>query len=183
MKENENRGFSMVETMVAVVIVSVALLAMGGMLMNTVKSNKKSEERMNVAAVSQAVLSDHAAQLLAGTWNGQSASTGTQGGYNYTVTASNNNGQTVLSATLTPVSGGRVKSFTNETLVSTVAGLNTNDNYSNPSSGKSDNGKSDNGKSDNGKSDNGKSDNGKSDNKKSDNKKSDNNGKDSGNNH
>ncbi len=122
------RGFTLIETMVALLVIAVALLALGGLLVQGMRTNEQSEERMDAAAVSQAILSDYEARILSG--NPPAAGTpvtGTRDGFNYTLTATNNGSQWVLHITLVPVSGGRLNRFENQLIVSTVQSLGSND--------------------------------------------------------
>jgi len=56
MIKQKQKGFTLVETMVAMVIVSIGLLAMASMLITGIKTNAASEHRMDAAATAQSLL-------------------------------------------------------------------------------------------------------------------------------
>lgn len=125
MKEAAARGFTVAEAMVAVAIVVVAVLALGGMLKLNVQTNQGSEQRMDAAAVSQGILNDYAARLLANDWvPGVRPVTGVKGGFQFSLSASQtaDASRTVLAVTLQPVDGSRMVPYHNETLVTVVNG-------------------------------------------------------------
>lgn len=91
---SEARGFTLVETMVTIVIVSVGILAMASLLVSNMKANRGSEMRFNVAAISESILAEYQSQYSAGTWDpdansGVTAVTKADSGFGvaYTVTA------------------------------------------------------------------------------------------------
>jgi len=56
------KGFTLIEVMVAMFIAAVVLLAMGQMLITGMRSNQQSEHRMDATAVAQSVLTNIAAR-------------------------------------------------------------------------------------------------------------------------
>jgi len=58
----EQKGFTLIEVMVAMLIAAVVLLALGQMLIVGMRSNQQSEHRMNAAALAQSALADAVAQ-------------------------------------------------------------------------------------------------------------------------
>jgi len=58
----EQKGFTLIEVMVAMLIAAVVLLAMGQMLITGMRSNQQSEHRMDAAALARSALSDAVAQ-------------------------------------------------------------------------------------------------------------------------
>ena len=122
------KGFSLVETLVAALIVAVALLALAMLLTQNIRTNQASGERMNAAQASQEILADYAQRVLA---NNLVCAVGTtctfQGTYKefrYTLYATNNGTSWALRVVLTPAQGGRMKPYENQLFVNTVAGLN-----------------------------------------------------------
>jgi len=125
----KNRGFSLVETMVAVVIIAVVMLALGMLLVNNMRANQASEQRMDAAKVSQEILADYAQRIMAGkltcTVNTTCQFRGKVRGFDYLLTARNNGNNWALHVTLlSRTGGGQVKKYENEMFVNTVAGLN-----------------------------------------------------------
>jgi len=57
---NMQRGFTLIEVLVTMVIVSVGLLAMGQLLITTIVQNANSEKRMDAAAVVKNLISEAA---------------------------------------------------------------------------------------------------------------------------
>ncbi|MDX8387246.1 MAG: prepilin-type N-terminal cleavage/methylation domain-containing protein, partial [Ghiorsea sp.] len=55
--KNAQKGFTLLEAMITMVIVSVGLLAMSNLLVTAIKVNQNNEIRMNAASVAQSVLS------------------------------------------------------------------------------------------------------------------------------
>jgi len=58
----EQKGFTLIEVMVAMLIAAVGLLAMGQMLITGMRSNQQSEHRMDAAALARSALADAVAQ-------------------------------------------------------------------------------------------------------------------------
>ena len=56
------RGFTLIELMISVLVASVVMLAMGSMLITSMRSNQTSEHRMDAAAVAQSVLANISAR-------------------------------------------------------------------------------------------------------------------------
>jgi len=56
------KGFTLIEVMVAMLIAAVVLLALGQMLIVGMRSNQQSEHRMDAAALARSALSDAVAQ-------------------------------------------------------------------------------------------------------------------------
>lgn len=117
----EQKGFTLVEVMVALVVISIGVLAMASLLISSITNNRGSENRMDAAAVSQSLLSQYAAYETAGTtWS--SPATGTREGFSFTVT------KTVLSTSTNrlltvQLSGDSLTStYENQLVVSTAAG-------------------------------------------------------------
>jgi len=61
----KEKGFSLIETMVAIVIVAVGILAMASMLITGIKTNHVSEQRMNMAALAQSAMENLEQRLVA----------------------------------------------------------------------------------------------------------------------
>lgn len=57
MMGNEQRGFTLIEAMIAMLVASVVLLALGSMLMMSIRTNQQSEHRMDAVAKAQSILS------------------------------------------------------------------------------------------------------------------------------
>lgn len=114
-----SEGFTLIEVMVAMLIVAVAMLALGGLLIHSMRTNQASEERIDAAAVSRAVLNDYAARILAGQINAAGTFTGARDGYGYVLNVSKAGSNWVLHVVLKPVQGGRLPSFENTTVIST----------------------------------------------------------------
>jgi len=60
--DTQQKGFTLIESMVAMLVASVALLALGQLLITGIRVNQQSEHRMDGAALAQAALSNAAAQ-------------------------------------------------------------------------------------------------------------------------
>ncbi|RME33606.1 MAG: prepilin-type N-terminal cleavage/methylation domain-containing protein [Deltaproteobacteria bacterium] len=117
-------GFTLVEVMVAMLIIAIALLALGGLLVQSIRFNQQSEERISAAAVSEAILKDYEARILHGSPPASGvAITGARDGYNYTLTPTKNGSRWVLHVKLTPSQGGRLESFENQSVVTTETSL------------------------------------------------------------
>jgi len=54
----DEEGFTLIETMVAMLIVAVGLLAMANMLIVDIKANHVSEQRMDMAALAQSAMAN-----------------------------------------------------------------------------------------------------------------------------
>jgi prepilin-type N-terminal cleavage/methylation domain-containing protein len=110
------RGFTLIEAMIALVIISISLLGLAGLLTTTIRFNMGSEQRMNAAAVSQAILSDCTARLVAGAAD-CTAIAGTYQGYNI-VSLSVTGSPRVIQVSIRPTVGDRMSAdFTNSTVV------------------------------------------------------------------
>ncbi len=55
---NNQKGFTLIELMVSVLVASVIMLAMGSMLISGMRSNQVSEHRLDAAAIAQSVLAN-----------------------------------------------------------------------------------------------------------------------------
>ena len=66
MKKDAAKGFTLVETLIALVIISVAVSALGTLLISTIKTNRDSESRMDSAAIAYNILSNYSAQIYGG---------------------------------------------------------------------------------------------------------------------
>lgn len=62
------KGFTLIEAMITVVIVSVAVLAMASLLIGNMGANRGSEQRFNAAAVSEGILNEYHSRFDALTW-------------------------------------------------------------------------------------------------------------------
>jgi len=51
------RGFSLVEVMFSIVVAGIVMLALGGMLIMSINTNRMSEHRMEASAYAQAIMS------------------------------------------------------------------------------------------------------------------------------
>ncbi|MBL4759780.1 MAG: prepilin-type N-terminal cleavage/methylation domain-containing protein [Mariprofundaceae bacterium] len=58
----QQKGFTLIEVMVAMLVSSIVLLALGQMLITGIRFNQQSEHRMDAAALAQSALSNAAAQ-------------------------------------------------------------------------------------------------------------------------
>ncbi|RME04659.1 MAG: prepilin-type N-terminal cleavage/methylation domain-containing protein [Bacteroidetes bacterium] len=110
-------GFTLVEVMVAMLIIAIALLALAGLLIQTMRSNQAAEERLNAASASQEVL-DRYAQL----WrDGKVTSfpvTGVYRGFQFTLDAYALDADVYsMHIHLAPSAGGRMAGFDNYTAV------------------------------------------------------------------
>lgn len=120
----KDAGFTLVEVMVAMLIIAISLLALGGLLVQSIRFNQQSEERMSAASVSQAILNDYEARILSGNPPASGvAINGSRDGFDYTLTPTNSGTHWVLHVTLKPAQGGRLKSFENQSVVTTVTKL------------------------------------------------------------
>lgn len=52
--ENED-GFTLIEAMATIVILAVALLALAGLLINSIRTNAASDDRMDAASIAQSI--------------------------------------------------------------------------------------------------------------------------------
>jgi len=68
--KSEQKGFTLIEVMVAMLISSVALLALGQMLITGIRVNQQSEHRMDGAALAQSALSSAAGQASVAAYTG-----------------------------------------------------------------------------------------------------------------
>jgi len=57
MKRDREKGFTLIEAMVTIVIVSVGLLAMASLLITGIRANAGSEARMDAASLAQSIVS------------------------------------------------------------------------------------------------------------------------------
>jgi prepilin-type N-terminal cleavage/methylation domain-containing protein len=113
-------GFTLIETMLAMIIIAVGLLATASLLIGSIKHNSGSEHRMDSAAVSQALLAEYVTKEQAGTtWT--SPASGTREGYDYTVTRTSL-GSTSSLLTVRLSGGGMTADYENQTVVSTASG-------------------------------------------------------------
>jgi len=64
--KNIDAGFTLVEALVAMVIISVGVLAMATMLITGIKTNHVSEQRMDMAAIAQSVMTNIESRVAAG---------------------------------------------------------------------------------------------------------------------
>lgn len=55
---NEQGGFTLIETMIAMLVASIVLLALANMLIMTIRTNQQSEHRMDAVAKAQSILSN-----------------------------------------------------------------------------------------------------------------------------
>jgi len=62
MLSEQQKGFTLIETMVALLVSAVVLLALGQMLITGIHANQHSEHRMDGAALAQSVLANAVAQ-------------------------------------------------------------------------------------------------------------------------
>ena len=62
MLKEQQKGFTLIEVMVAMLVSAVALLALAQMLITGMRFNQESEHRMNGAALAQSALSNAVAQ-------------------------------------------------------------------------------------------------------------------------
>ena len=65
-KLGESKGFTLIETLVTLVIVSVAISALGTLLISTIKTNRASESGMDAAAIASNIFSNYSAQIIGG---------------------------------------------------------------------------------------------------------------------
>ena len=74
-----SKGFTLIEVLITMVIVSVGLLAMAQMLITNIQQNAKSEQRMDASAVAQALLNEATTKIssLTGVVAGTGCGTGT----------------------------------------------------------------------------------------------------------
>lgn len=68
------KGFTLIEVMVAMLIAAVVLLALGQMLIVGMRSNQQSEHRMDAAALARSTLSDAVAQASSAGYAGGTVS-------------------------------------------------------------------------------------------------------------
>jgi len=62
----KEKGFTLIEVLIAMVIISVVTSALGSLLLTTMKSNRTSEARMDSAAISQNILNKYVADISGG---------------------------------------------------------------------------------------------------------------------
>ena len=65
MSNDKLRGFTLIEVMIAMLVSSVVLLALGGMLVMSIRTNQQSEHRMDAAATAQSVMANISARAAA----------------------------------------------------------------------------------------------------------------------
>jgi len=56
-KKSKQKGFTLIEVMITIVIVSIGMLALAGLLITGIKVNADSEARMDVSGVAQSIMS------------------------------------------------------------------------------------------------------------------------------
>jgi len=64
--KKDEKGFTLIEVLVSMVIISVVTAALAGLLFTTIDTNKASEAKMGSAAVAQNILNRFAAQVSTG---------------------------------------------------------------------------------------------------------------------
>jgi type IV pilus assembly protein PilV len=64
--QNREAGFSLIETMVALLIITVGMLGTASMLIAGIKANSVSEERMEIATLAQSVMANIESQVVVG---------------------------------------------------------------------------------------------------------------------
>jgi len=98
-KKSKQKGFTLIEVMVTIVIVSIGMLALAGLLITGIKVNANSETRMDASGLAQGIMSRLSIQAAAAGFTQAQATTaaqnilaarysaaGTNKGYNPTVT-------------------------------------------------------------------------------------------------
>ena len=83
MMREDQRGFTLIEVMVAMLIAAVVLLALGNMLITAIRTNQQSEHRMDAAATAQSIMANLSTRATT---------------LNYTQTAANTEAQAQLPA-------------------------------------------------------------------------------------
>ena len=63
MLNDKLRGFTLIEVMIAMLVASVVLLALGSMLVMSIRTNQQSEHRMDAVAKTQSILSSIEANI------------------------------------------------------------------------------------------------------------------------
>lgn len=71
MQGDEQRGFTLIEVMVAIVIIAIGMLSMGTMLINDVRFNQSSEHRIDGAGIAQSVMARALIKAESAGYNGE----------------------------------------------------------------------------------------------------------------
>ncbi|MES0371047.1 MAG: type IV pilus modification protein PilV [Mariprofundaceae bacterium] len=101
------KGFTLIETMISMLIVSIGLLAMAGMLITSIKANHASEIRMDASALAQSLMSRVSAKARTAAYSASTATSdaGEFLGEKFNVNGLNGGYKTTVLLNATTVSG------------------------------------------------------------------------------